>query len=58
MKAMTLTVRFMDGTELTFMGPEQDVPDSGVDQLFFSEVGEMPDLKLSDLVISPGCVRH
>ena len=58
MKAMTLTVRFMDGTEPTFMGPEQDVPDSGVDQLFFSEVGEMSDLKLSDLVISPDCVRH
>lgn len=58
MKAMTLTVRFMDGTELTFMGPEQDVPDSGVDQLFFSEIGEAPDFKLSDLVIRPDCVRH
>lgn len=49
MKAMTLTVKFQDGTELAFIGPKQNVPDSEVEQLYFSEPHDMPDCTLSDI---------
>lgn len=49
MQAITLIIKFQDGTEMAFIGPKQAVPESEVEQLYFSEPHEMPDCSLQDI---------
>lgn len=49
MQVMTVILAFEDGQQIALIGPYQAIPDADIENCYFSEPTESPDMNLSDL---------
>jgi len=49
MNCITLIIKFEDGQEMAFIGPEQSVPAADIESVWFSEPEPMQDIRLSEI---------
>jgi len=49
MKVMIIILRFEDGQQIAAIAPYQEIPESEIENCYFSEASEAPDIMLSDI---------
>ena len=49
MKVITIILTFEDGRQVAAIAPDQEIPDSEIENAIFCEPVEAPDMMLSDI---------